>query len=422
VREIPKTRKKKHPKSKFPFEVLPKMAPQRRKFILALVFGTGFTSAQQQDVFAVTSQSKCGENLPFGTCNNPLTKDSTPYFCMNFEDTLHDAFTQEFYVSDALQFTIEWEFQSGSKSLKDRFINAQQNGEEVKWSVEAAPGLSFNTVSSESHWGVWHFSDGASLADTFTAGSGTKFSADDASWGAAFNDGVSTVDANNKGSIATGWGHENYNGGDSQCSTWYANGVAHQNGQIKNVMKIGRPQNEQGTCFHGASTQVTLEDKTTKAMTELQVGDKIQTADIYGNFDFAPIISLPHKAGNSEMATFLKIVTDAGKSVQMTPGHLIPNCAGKMFSAKDVAVGDCVRTVDGKEAVSEITSATHFGVYTAVTAHALIVANGIIASPFSVDNDPRREQYNAGTSSFLVNFLNTFFAKVNTGLRGANVE
>eukprot|EP00613_Pedinella_sp_CCMP2098_P069660 CAMPEP_0171912360 /NCGR_PEP_ID=MMETSP0993-20121228/11043_1 /TAXON_ID=483369 /ORGANISM="non described non described, Strain CCMP2098" /LENGTH=425 /DNA_ID=CAMNT_0012546157 /DNA_START=38 /DNA_END=1312 /DNA_ORIENTATION=+ len=53
-----------------------------------------------------------------------------------------------------------------------------------------------------------------------------------------------------------------------------------------------------GTCFHG-STQVTFEDKTTKAMTELQVGDKIQTADITGKLDFAPIISLPHKAGNS---------------------------------------------------------------------------------------------------------------------------
>jgi len=164
---------------------------------------------------------------------------------------------------------------------------------------------------------------------------------------------------------------------------------------------------------------VTLEDKNTKAMTELQVGDKIQTADITGKLDFAPIIFLPHKAGNSEMATFLKIVTDSGKSVQMTPSHLIPNCSGKMLRANQVLVGDCVMTVDGKETVSEITSATHFGVYTAVTAHTLIVAGGIIASPFSVNNDPHRHKYIDGTSAILVNYLTQFAAEVGTGLRGA---
>mmetsp|Transcript_79000 Transcript_79000/g.157861 ORF Transcript_79000/g.157861 Transcript_79000/m.157861 type:complete len:95 (-) Transcript_79000:109-393(-) len=88
-----------------------------------------------------------------------------------------------------------------------------------------------------------------------------------------------------------------------------------------------------------------------------------------------------------------------------------------MFSAKEVVVGDCVMTVDGKEAVTEITSATHFGVYTAVTAHALIVANGIIASPFSVENDPHK--LNDGIISSFLYFLKKMSAKVGIGLRGA---
>jgi len=409
------------------------MVPQRT-FILALVFGTGFTSAQQ-DVFAVTSQSQCGEALPYGTCETLLAQDSDPQFCMNFKNIEHEAWTQEFYVSSELQFTIVWEFVSGLKTLQERFIDVESTGEAVVWTVTVAPAL-LNSQSyldgggpaSETLYGVWRFSDSADLVNTFASTSGTAFSADDSSWGAAFSGGATQVNGNGGLSLAAGWGHGNYDAGDGgSCNTWYANGVAHDTNQnyIENVMKLGTPQpiilDEQGTCFHGA-TQVTLEDKTTKAMTELQLGDKIQTADIHGNLAFAPIISLPHKAGNSEMATFLKIVTDSGKSVQMTPGHLIPNCEGKMFNANKIAVGDCVMTVDGKETVSEVTSATHFGVYTAVTAHALIVASGIIASPFSVENDPRRQQDNVGTSSFLVNFLNTFFGKVSTGLRGAKAE
>mmetsp|Transcript_62124 Transcript_62124/g.106689 ORF Transcript_62124/g.106689 Transcript_62124/m.106689 type:complete len:414 (+) Transcript_62124:55-1296(+) len=413
------------------------MFPQCRMFFLALALRTGFTSAEKvwtREVFAVTNEAICGEDLPFGDCGaTPLTKDSDPFFCMNFKDTLHDAFTQEFFVDDVLQFTIEWEFVSGRKTLKERFINAESTGETVKWHVQTTSDFFDDGEPSFDLEGVWKFSSNAHFVDRtfeppYSGSSG--FSSDDACWGA----GNGVLDAalqDYEGSLSKtqGWGQENSDSTDGfMCAWWYAEGEKQTGANsIKNVLYWKRSEeneddgDNQGTCFHGA-THVTFEDKTTKAMTELQVGDKIQTADIHGNLDFAPIISLPHKAGNSEMATFLKIVTDSGKSVQMTPGHLIPNCAGKMFSAKEVVVGDCVMTVDGKETVTEITSATHFGVYTAVTAHALIVASGIIASPFSVENDPRRQQDNVGTSSFLVNFLNTFFGKVSTGLRGAKAE
>jgi hypothetical protein len=170
-------------------------------------------------------------------------------------------------------------------------------------------------------------------------------------------------------------------------------------------------------CFHGA-TLVTLEDKSRKAMTELQLGDVIQTSDSKGNLGFAPVTSLPHEAGNSEIATFLKLSTESGKSVHMTPGHLLPNCVGKTVSASELVIGDCLFVVDGditiKETLVEISSATLFGVNTAVTDAQFIVADGIVASSFALDNDPGRKKI--GT---VLDYLNSLVQKTGKKLRGA---
>jgi len=108
------------------------------------------------------------------------------------------------------------------------------------------------------------------------------------------------------------------------------------------------------------------------------------------------VTSLPHKAGNSEKATFLKLTTESGKNVHMTSDHLLPNCGGKTVSASELVIGDCLFVVDGdtmrKETLVEISSATLFGVNTAITEAQFIVAAGIIASPFSLNNDPGREK------------------------------
>jgi hypothetical protein len=163
----------------------------------------------------------------------------------------------------------------------------------------------------------------------------------------------------------------------------------------------------EGTCFHGA-TLVTLKDGvSTKAMSELQLGDVIQTSDAKGNLGFSPVTVLPHKANNTEMATFLKLTTDFGKAVRVTPGHLLPNCAGVVKQASELGVGDCLFTVDGKETLVEVSSSRDSGVYTAVTDHLFIVADGIVASPYSSENAPTRES----TTSYFRGFLDSVASK-----------
>jgi hypothetical protein len=89
---------------------------------------------------------------------------------------IHEAFTQDFYVNDQLQFTVDWAFQSGPKTLRERFENAVANGEEVIWTVNTAPGIAFNGITSETHHGIWHFSASANVESSFVQLSGNFFS------------------------------------------------------------------------------------------------------------------------------------------------------------------------------------------------------------------------------------------------------
>jgi hypothetical protein len=248
--------------------------------------------------------------------------------------------------------------------------------------------------------------------------SGSGFSGDGGSWGAAFTDNVAE--------LGGGWGHKNKKSDNSSmCNIWYANGIAHSASGtdiIRNVMRLGAFQ---GPYFGGATT-FTLEDLTTKAITELEVGDKIQTSDGNGNLGFSPVLIIPQ---NNEMCEFLKITTETGKTLFLTPGHLLPRCDGKPVTASKLVVGDCLLTVDGKETLLEITSSTEFGAYTAITKDKFIVVDGIITRPYAVESNPDRlkEERN----SFLLNyqqnevsyifmkFMEKFAYKTGISLRGS---
>jgi hypothetical protein len=145
-----------------------------------------------------------------------------------------------------------------------------------------------------------------------------------------------------------------------------------------------------GTCFHGDGT-VLLESGSSKRLSELSLGERIQTSDGQGSFSFNPVLTLPH-ANNTERAAFLTLTTETGKKVDMTSDHFIPKCDLEEVTASTLVVGDCVLTVDGKESLTEISSAAKNGVYTAITQDKYIVVDGVVASPFSKDSDPAKPE------------------------------
>lgn len=154
----------------------------------------------------------------------------------------------------------------------------------------------------------------------------------------------------------------------------------------------------------------------------MKLGDKVLTANYLGEITFAEVVInkfdlillsffmqnyknyllkicptlqvfLPH-ATNDDVATFVKFMTATGKSVKATKMHLLQTCSGALNYAQSLNVGDCLRTVDGNEAITSVSITKAKGLYTAVTTNEFIVVNGILASPFAVAHAPAHAFYN----------------------------
>jgi len=139
---------------------------------------------------------------------------------------------------------------------------------------------------------------------------------------------------------------------------------------------------EDDVCFSGDDT-VSLASGATKMLSELKVGEEVLTADANGDFTYAAVVAMPHPH-NTKLATFMHVSTASGKSIKATKLHLLQQCDGTLAYAGALAEGDCLRTMDGDEAVTSVSVTKAEGIYTAVTTNEFLVVNGIVASPFAV--------------------------------------
>jgi predicted extracellular nuclease len=150
-------------------------------------------------------------------------------------------------------------------------------------------------------------------------------------------------------------------------------------------------------CFAGSET-VQLASGETKMLSEVLVGDRVLAADSNGNTKFSEVVAVPHPA-NQQAVTFTHLQTEAGRDIKMTAEHLLPvstSCSGSysLAQASSVQVGSCVQTVTGAEKVSAISEVQGQGVYSVVTKEAMVVVNGIVASPFARNHAAAHAWYN----------------------------
>lgn len=157
--------------------------------------------------------------------------------------------------------------------------------------------------------------------------------------------------------------------------------------------KVTCGDSKDDVCFFGGD-KLLLESGAVKLLSEVALGDKVQTADANGVLSFSEVLALPH-AANNKLASFVNVATTSGKSVKATKMHLLQQCNGSLAYAASLVVGDCLRTVDGDEAVTAVSMAMAEGIYTAVTTNEFIVVNGIVASPFAVSHSLANAYYNA---------------------------
>jgi hypothetical protein len=155
---------------------------------------------------------------------------------------------------------------------------------------------------------------------------------------------------------------------------------------------------------------------------QLKVGDKVLTANSVGELSFADVVILqvdstqiitvdktpvncqvflPH-ARNNGVANFVELATKSGKSIKATQMHLLRTCSGKLDYAKNLKLGDCLRTVDGDDQIASVSNTKSKGLYTAVTTNEFLVVNGVIASPFAVAHVPAHAFYNIHRALYAV--------------------
>jgi len=152
------------------------------------------------------------------------------------------------------------------------------------------------------------------------------------------------------------------------------------------------PSDDEATCFSGMDT-VQLESGETKALSEVQVGDRVLSADAQGALSYSDVVFLPHSA-NNKAATFVNIVTEGGKALKATKTHLVQTCSGELAYAGALKTGDCLRTADGEDLISATSVTKAEGIYSVVAQNEFVVVSGVVASPFAFAHGATNAVYN----------------------------
>jgi len=148
------------------------------------------------------------------------------------------------------------------------------------------------------------------------------------------------------------------------------------------------PEDHSGSCFSKTET-VQLENGSIKQISDVEVGDRIMSADIDGTISFSSVVAVAHPT-NSKITSFLHIETST-TDIKATPDHLLLasiDCVSdmKLTKAADIVIDSCIATTDGPVHVEAISEEVHAGIYSVVTEKEYIVVNGVIASPFAVNH------------------------------------
>ena len=143
-------------------------------------------------------------------------------------------------------------------------------------------------------------------------------------------------------------------------------------------------------CFAGSET-VTLESGSIVPISDIRVGDRVLAADASGVLSYSDVIAVPHQT-NDIAADFVELGTASGRTIKLTPEHMIlaGTCGESsdfgLLRAEEVVVGSCLRTIDGLDTVQSTSLTKATGLYTIVTMEDMVVVNGIVASPFAVSH------------------------------------
>ena len=146
-------------------------------------------------------------------------------------------------------------------------------------------------------------------------------------------------------------------------------------------------------CFTGQS-KVVLEDGRQKNMSQLALGDKIQSVDSQGNLVYSEVLMFLDREPE-ERTRFVTLKTEDGAVLTLTASHLVyagaPDCwdlqCMSPVYAGNVERGHNLLVREGRmeaSTVLSVTSSHHTGVFAPLTRAGNLVVDGVLASCYAV--------------------------------------
>ena len=142
------------------------------------------------------------------------------------------------------------------------------------------------------------------------------------------------------------------------------------------------------SCFAGSS-QITLEDGTIKALSDIQIGDKVL---VNKNNLYEPVLSFIHSQRQGQFSflaiSIQSLLSNSSSTIFISANHLIFDFdSGKAIFAGKLHVGDRVQFIDNDKIVPgeiiDIQLTKQQGYYAPLTTSGTIVVNGVVASNYA---------------------------------------
>lgn len=147
-----------------------------------------------------------------------------------------------------------------------------------------------------------------------------------------------------------------------------------------------------GGCFKGTSEVMTSTGER-KAMSDLKIGEEVLSMTSEGHFTFSPVLLFLDRDPN-ERRHFYTLTTQRGKSITLTPTHLIyvlneDSDAFDPVYASEIRPGDRVLILSDGAPVSDVVvsvdaSVMETGVFAPLTKEGNLVVDGVLASCYAV--------------------------------------
>ncbi|XP_014665414.1 PREDICTED: sonic hedgehog protein A-like [Priapulus caudatus] len=190
-----------------------------------------------------------------------------------------------------------------------------------------------------------------------------------------------------------------------------------------------------GGCFHGDSV-VYMDNGETKKIRDLNVHDRVLTADSNGALAYSKVILFLDR-NKEKRRLFFTIETEGNQSITLTPSHLIYTASksnvefksGPVIFAKDVKPGDYIYVRHTHSGISSLTvervlQVRHHvdsGVFAPLTLEGTIVVDNVLASCYAVINSQAVAHWAFAPVRLYYNWKD-FLRKLGTSSRGDAVH